>query len=54
MAWLSSASVLTKKSKIELICGLRSKDEQFFQRRIRTLPERWEKVVASDGKYLDE
>ncbi|EFN86715.1 hypothetical protein EAI_15460, partial [Harpegnathos saltator] len=26
-----------------------SKDNQFFQRGIRTLPERWEKVVASDG-----
>ncbi|EGI67646.1 Mariner Mos1 transposase [Acromyrmex echinatior] len=27
-----------------------SKDDQFFRRRIRTLPERWEKVVASDGQ----
>ncbi|GFV61876.1 mariner Mos1 transposase [Trichonephila clavipes] len=30
-----------------------SKDKQFFQRRIRTLPERWEKVVASDGQYFE-
>ncbi|KAG5324036.1 MOS1T transposase, partial [Pseudoatta argentina] len=28
------------------------KDDQFFRRRIRTLPERWEKVVASDGQYF--
>ena len=26
-----------------------SKDDQFFRRGIRTLPERWEKVVASDN-----
>ncbi|GFX13581.1 mariner Mos1 transposase [Trichonephila clavipes] len=30
-----------------------SKDDRFFQRRIRTLPERWEKVVASDGQYFE-
>ncbi|GFV19017.1 mariner Mos1 transposase [Trichonephila clavipes] len=30
-----------------------SKDNQFFQRGIRTLPERWEKVVASDGQYFE-
>lgn len=30
-----------------------SKDEQFFRRGIRTLPERWEKVVASDGHYFE-
>jgi len=29
------------------------KDEQFFRRRIRTLSERWEKVVASDGQYFE-
>jgi len=29
-----------------------SKD-QFFRRRIRTLPERWQKVVASDGQYFE-
>ncbi|EGI57532.1 Mariner Mos1 transposase [Acromyrmex echinatior] len=28
-----------------------SKDEAFFQRVIRMLPERWEKVVTSDGQY---
>ena len=27
-----------------------SKDDQFFRRGIRTLPERWEKVVVSDGQ----
>lgn len=31
-----------------------SKDEQFFQRGIRMLPERWEKVVASDGQYFEK
>ncbi|GBP30478.1 Mariner Mos1 transposase [Eumeta japonica] len=30
-----------------------SKDGQFFQRGIRTLPERWEKLVASDGQYFE-
>ncbi|GFV70070.1 mariner Mos1 transposase [Trichonephila clavipes] len=30
-----------------------SKDDQFFQRGIRMLPERWEKVVASHGKYFE-
>ncbi|GFY09176.1 mariner Mos1 transposase [Trichonephila clavipes] len=30
-----------------------SKDNQFFQRGIRTLPERWEKVVAGDGQYFE-
>ena len=30
-----------------------SKDDQFFQRGIRTLPERWEKVIASDGQYFE-
>jgi len=28
-----------------------SKDEQFFRRGIRTLPERWEKVMASDEYF---
>ena len=31
-----------------------SKDEEFFRHGIRTLPERWEKVVASDGQYFEE
>lgn len=30
-----------------------SKDESFFRRGIRMLPERWEKVVASDGQYFE-
>lgn len=29
-----------------------SKDEEFFRHGIRKLPERWEKVVASDGQYF--
>jgi len=30
-----------------------SKDEQSFRRGIHLLPERWEKVIASDGQYFD-
>lgn len=30
-----------------------SKDDSFFRRGIRMLPERWEKVVENDGKYFD-
>jgi len=30
-----------------------SKDDQFFRRGIRTLLERWEKVVTSDGQYFE-
>lgn len=30
-----------------------SKDEEFFRRGIRMLPERWAKVVASDGQYFE-
>ena len=29
------------------------KDDQFFRRGIRTLFERWEKVVVSDGQYFE-
>ncbi|GBP41947.1 Mariner Mos1 transposase [Eumeta japonica] len=30
-----------------------SKDKEFFRLGIRTLPERWKKVSASDGQYFD-
>ncbi|GBP18807.1 Mariner Mos1 transposase [Eumeta japonica] len=30
-----------------------SKDKEFFRLGIRTLPERWKKVVASDEQYFD-
>ncbi len=30
-----------------------SKDEEFFRHGIRLLPERWEKVIASDGQYFE-
>ncbi|EFN82901.1 hypothetical protein EAI_15855, partial [Harpegnathos saltator] len=30
-----------------------SKDESFLRDGIRKLPEKWEKVVASDGKYFN-
>ncbi|KAG5320967.1 MOS1T transposase, partial [Pseudoatta argentina] len=29
-----------------------SKDMSFFRRAIHVLPERWEKVVSSDGQYF--
>lgn len=32
---------------------LASKDEAFFRRGIHLLPERWEKVIASDGQYFE-
>ena len=30
-----------------------SKDESFFRDGIRKLPERWEKVIGSDGQYFN-
>ena len=30
------------------------KDEAFFRRVIHMLPERWERVVASDGQYFEQ
>jgi len=30
-----------------------SKDESFFRDEIRKLPERWEKIVGSDGQYFN-
>ena len=30
-----------------------SKDESFFRDGIRKLPERWEKVVGSNGQYFN-
>ena len=30
-----------------------SKDMSFFRRGIHILPERWEKVVSSDGQYFN-
>jgi len=32
---------------------IESKEPDFFLRRIRLLPERWEKVVASNGAYFE-
>ena len=29
-----------------------SKDEEFFRNGIRELPEKWRKVIASDGQYF--
>lgn len=30
-----------------------SKDQSFFRQGIRLLPERWDKIVASDGQYFE-
>ncbi|EFN79299.1 Histone-lysine N-methyltransferase SETMAR, partial [Harpegnathos saltator] len=30
-----------------------SKDESFFRHGMQQLPDRWEKIIASDGKYFD-
>ena len=32
---------------------IESKDEAFYRRGIRLLPERWAKVIANDGQYID-
>ncbi|EFN88609.1 Histone-lysine N-methyltransferase SETMAR, partial [Harpegnathos saltator] len=29
-----------------------SKDESFFRHGMQQLPDRWEKIIASDGKYF--
>ena len=50
MACLSSTSYEDTKNWIDNWIAL--KDEAFFQRGIRMLPERWKKVVASDGQYF--
>jgi len=36
-----------------LLTWITSKDETFFRDGIQKLPERWEKVVTSDGQYFD-
>ncbi|KYN29307.1 hypothetical protein ALC57_01268, partial [Trachymyrmex cornetzi] len=33
--------------------SLRSRYDNLLSTTIRTLPERWEKVVASDGQYFE-
>ena len=30
-----------------------SKDQHFYRNGIRTLPERWAKIVANDGQYFE-
>ena len=31
-----------------------SKPESFYKKGIQSLPERWEKVILSDGNYFDD
>jgi len=52
-AWLTSTSGAYEEVRNWIDSWIASKDDQFFQRGIRTLPERWEKVVASDGQYFE-
>ena len=55
--WLSrrmqqvTSSLLSQKSKIGSKIG--SPPKIFFRDGIRKLPERWEKVVSSDGQYFN-
>jgi len=53
MACLSSTSHHMKIPKIRIDDWIASKNEAFFRRGIHMLPERWEKVVASDGHYFE-
>lgn len=46
-------SLLSKKLKIGSPLGSSQKKKHFFENGIRKLPERWEKVVASDGQYFE-
>ena len=39
--------------KKKLDSWIASKDASFFRDEIRKVPERWEKVVISDGQYFD-
>ncbi|GBP51336.1 Actin-binding protein IPP [Eumeta japonica] len=49
----SSGSHHMKISKNWIDSWIASKDKEFFRFRIQKLPERWKKVVASDGQYSD-
>jgi len=50
-----SKSPVTSFAEIEnwLQNWIASKDESFFRDGIRKLPERWEKVVGSEGQYFN-
>ena len=52
-AWLTSSFRSYEEVKNWIDSWIASKDDQFFRHGIRTLPERWEKVVASDGQYFE-
>ena len=42
-----------KEAKDWVDSWIDSKDQEFFRRGIRMLPERWKKVVSCDGQYFD-
>ena len=51
IAWLSIAPISMKMSKMgQLVVS--HKNVLFFQRGIQMLPEKWEKVEATDGQYF--
>ena len=43
-----------KETKSWVDSWIASKDLEFFQRGIRILPERWEKVLTSEGQYFQD
>ena len=43
-----------KETKSWVDSWITSKDLEFFQRGIRILPERWEKVVTREGQYFQQ
>ncbi|KAG5313941.1 MOS1T transposase, partial [Pseudoatta argentina] len=49
--FLTALSFLRRSSKW-IDSWISSKDMSFFRRGIHVLPERWEKVVSSDGQYF--
>jgi len=50
MAFRSSTSLLIKNWLDEWIG---SKEENFFYHGIHLLPEKWQNVIANDGKYFE-
>lgn len=52
MIRLDSTFGLEKKSTIWFDLLISSKEERSFRRRVRTLPKKWMKVVASDEQYV--
>ncbi|UYV73044.1 hypothetical protein LAZ67_10001657 [Cordylochernes scorpioides] len=52
MAWLTNTSNYNEVKKW-IDKWMAAKEPSFFCDRIHQLPERWEKVLASDGQYFE-